>query len=82
VSPTKKIGIGELFILFLVRVPCAEESIIETGSMAPRRSGGSQSIVPPRKRKKGPSRKETAYSRPVDLLGEETVKQIVEQWAT
>jgi hypothetical protein len=82
VSPTKKIGIGELFILFLVRVPCAEEAIIETGSMPPRRSGRSQSIVPPQKRKKGPSRKETAYSRAVDLLGEETVNQIGEQWAT
>jgi hypothetical protein len=45
VSHKQKLGIGELFILFLVRVPCAEEAIIETGSMPPRRSGRSQSSV-------------------------------------
>ncbi|KAE8908336.1 hypothetical protein PF005_g24994 [Phytophthora fragariae] len=46
-----------------------------------RRGGGSQTTIPRRKRKKGPTRKEAARIRVVERLGEEAVNRIQDDWA-
>ncbi|EEY60620.1 uncharacterized protein PITG_22996 [Phytophthora infestans T30-4] len=48
--------------------------------MSSRASGGLRSTVPPRKRAKRVDRKETAYIRVCEKLGEDTVKKIRSDW--
>jgi hypothetical protein len=43
--------------------------------------GGSRSTIAPRRREKGPNRKETALARAVEALGLETVQKIQREWA-
>ncbi|ETM39288.1 hypothetical protein L914_14560 [Phytophthora nicotianae] len=48
--------------------------------MAPRRSGGSQTTIPPRSPRKVHDRDEAAYLRAVAKLGLETAKQLRADW--
>ncbi|ETP05287.1 hypothetical protein F441_18073 [Phytophthora nicotianae CJ01A1] len=48
--------------------------------MERRRGGGSASTKQHRKRRKGPDRKEAAYVRAVELLGEDNIKKMGEDW--
>ncbi|ETK91310.1 hypothetical protein L915_05076 [Phytophthora nicotianae] len=48
--------------------------------MAPRRSGGSQTTIPPRRPRKVHDRDEAAYLRAVAKLGLETTKQLRADW--
>ncbi|OWY97879.1 hypothetical protein PHMEG_00031484 [Phytophthora megakarya] len=47
-----------------------------------RRGGGSRTTVPRRNRKKGPTRQEAAYARAVEKLGEDTLKEMGDDWGS